>query len=417
MQGCLTDEDSRQALLERVPQGAIDLLFERLAGRFRPVAVAIEKIVEGNEQGPWRIAIEDTENKLVSWKHRNIKGNLCYEFRRLHDKCNKHSDELVDSIDNILGLLLYQRCMFGEDKLLLNQADPQLVERALGRIKIIQGHAITAMDEPFVSKAVENYYVAVDPYFKKAIRRRMQSTAAQDQGCLFESFMMTVLNETFKTRPLSEWPHQPPISEMCAALVGNVEIVGWREPGLEQGTKDNMEMEDFMDAHVNHQSTRNNKAVAPFYFPKSTPSGPDLVFFIRIDGIRVVPVFVQFKLHQKSSTFSDTDWKDALSTVSAIKIEKHAKDFRKYCPENVYISMIVAYPTKWTCKLPILAETTTTADANSVKQVVINVCDNNFRDIFPKDHVEFIDRLKNCGKRTAGADDGNGDDRSKKQKS
>ncbi|OAQ26803.1 hypothetical protein K457DRAFT_21798 [Linnemannia elongata AG-77] len=31
------------------------------------------------------------------------------------------------------------------------------------------------------------------------------------------------------------WPHQPPISEMCAALVGKVEIVGWRKPGLEQG--------------------------------------------------------------------------------------------------------------------------------------------------------------------------------------
>ncbi|KAI9238994.1 MAG: hypothetical protein BYD32DRAFT_435238 [Podila humilis] len=111
-------------------------------------------------------------------------------------------------------------------------------------------------------------------------------------------------------------------------------------------------MEEFMDAHINHQSTRNNLPVAPFFFPKSKPSGPDLVFFIRIDGDRVVPVFVQMKLHQGTSNFSEKDWNDALSTVSAAKIEGHAKNFRKYCPDNVYISMIVAYPTKWTDKLP-----------------------------------------------------------------
>jgi len=83
-----------------------------------------------------------------------------------------------------------------------------------------------------------------------------------------------------------------------------------------------------MDAHVNQGSTRNNISVAPFFFPKSKPSGPDLIFFIRIDGVRLVPVFVQMKLHQGSSNFSERDWNDALSTVSASKIEGHAKTFR-----------------------------------------------------------------------------------------
>ncbi|KAF9380214.1 hypothetical protein CPB97_008510, partial [Podila verticillata] len=40
------------------------MLFKRLAGRFRPVVVAIEKIVEGNEQGAWQFANEDTEDQL-----------------------------------------------------------------------------------------------------------------------------------------------------------------------------------------------------------------------------------------------------------------------------------------------------------------------------------------------------------------
>jgi len=130
--------------------------------------------------------------------------------------------------------------------------------------------------------------------------------------------------------------------------------------------------------------------VAPFFFPKSNPSGLDLVFFIRIDGTRLVPVFVQMKLHQGLSNFSEKDWNDALSTVSAPKTEDHAKTFRKYCPENVYISMIVAYPTKWTDNLPSFSELP--MDPSGVQQVVINLSDDNFGDIFPKDHVEFIEK-------------------------
>ncbi|KAG0277069.1 hypothetical protein BGZ97_009969, partial [Linnemannia gamsii] len=135
-----------------------------------------------------------------------------------------------------------------------------------------------------------------------------------------------------------------------------------------------MTMRDFMDAHVNHQSTRNNKPVAPFFFPKPKPSGPDLLFFIRINGRGMVPVFVQMKLHQSSSTFSEADRVDALGTVSAPKSESHAKDFRQYCPDNVYISMVVAYPTKWTewtSNLPSLSDLP--RDASGAQQVVINV--------------------------------------------
>ncbi|KAF9137366.1 hypothetical protein BG015_002742 [Linnemannia schmuckeri] len=88
----------------------------------------------------------------------------------------------------------------------------------------------------------------------------------------------------------------------------------------------------------------------------SKPSGPDLIFLIQIDSARLIPVFAQMKLHQGSSNFSEKDCNDALSTVSAPKIEGRAKTFRKYCPNNVYISMIAAYPTNWTDKLPAPSE-------------------------------------------------------------
>jgi hypothetical protein len=105
------------------------------------------------------------------------------------------------------------------------------------------------------------------------------------------------------------------------------------------------------------------------------------------------------KLHQGNSNFSEKDWKDAISAVSAPKIEGHAKNFRKYCPDNVYISMIVAYPTKWSDKLLVPSELP--EEPSGVQQVVINIGDENFGDIFPKEHVEFIDRLKNARKRSA----------------
>ncbi|KAG0294490.1 hypothetical protein BGZ98_001754, partial [Dissophora globulifera] len=108
------------------------------------------------------------------------------------------------------------------------------------------------------------------------------------------------------------------------------------------------------------------------------------------------------------------DWNDALSTVSAAKIEGHAKNFRKYCPDNVYISMIVAYPTKWTDKLPALSELP--EDVSGVQRIVINISDNNFSDIFPKEHVKFINQLKNARKRSADDDDSNEEEYSKKQK-
>lgn len=201
---------------------------------------------------------------------------------------------------------------------------------------------------------------------------------------------------------------------MCPALVGKVEIVGWKEPGLEQGTTHAvMSMEEFMDAHVNNKSIRNGTPIAPFFFPKSKPSGPDLVFFIRIDGIRLVSVFVQMKLHQGSSNFSEADWNEALSTVSAPKIKSHVQTFREYCPDNVYISMVVAYPTKWADKL--LASSELPQGPSGVQQVVINTSDDNFGAIFPKEHVEFIDHLKNARKRSADDSESSGEDYKKQR--
>lgn len=99
---------------------------------------------------------------------------------------------------------MYDRCMFGDHTLVLDQVDPLLVEWTFGRTKVIHGRAVAVLDAPFVSKAVENYFIATDPSFKKIIRQRMLSSTASDQGSVFGQFMMSVFSETFNTRPLSD---------------------------------------------------------------------------------------------------------------------------------------------------------------------------------------------------------------------
>ncbi|KAF9118706.1 hypothetical protein BGW39_000930 [Mortierella sp. 14UC] len=123
--------------------------------------------------------------------------------------------------------------------------------------------------------------------------------------------------------------------------------------------------------------------------------------------------YVQMKLHQSSATLYKKLWEKALTTVSASCIQGHAKDFQNFCPDNIYISMVVAYPMVCGARLPPAVEVPE-KDARGVQQVVIRVSDTNFDQIFPKEHVKFIDRLKNSGKRAVDDVDSDDEDRSKK---
>ncbi|KAF9945829.1 hypothetical protein BGZ72_000944 [Mortierella alpina] len=123
------------------------------------------------------------------------------------------------------------------------------------------------------------------------------------------------------------------------------------------------------------------------------------------------------KLRHSSAKLYNSMWKKALATVSASCIEDHAKDFQNFCPDNIYICMVIAYPMVCGARLPPVVEVPK-KDARGVHQAVIRVSDVNFGQIFPKEHVMFIDRLKNAGKRAAddvdSDDDDEDEDRSKK---
>ncbi|KAF8923643.1 hypothetical protein BGZ47_004589, partial [Haplosporangium gracile] len=155
---CLPDDESRRVFDERLPQETLKMLFDKFVGRYRP---AIDQ-----PSMPFKTLIEDTEDKLVVWEHRDIKGNLCRELDLLDQKHkDARRDKSVKTIDSV---------------------NASLVERAIGRIKIVNHSAATVVDEPFVFKAVENYFTATDPGFQAALKELMDRTDAAAQGNIFE---------------------------------------------------------------------------------------------------------------------------------------------------------------------------------------------------------------------------------------
>ncbi|KAF9115634.1 hypothetical protein BGX30_006203 [Mortierella sp. GBA39] len=404
----LPTEDAKQALGRLLPSEAIDEMMERLVGRFRPIVTVIEKIIARGEPDGWQDAMDDTEARLVSYDHCGEQGNLCHEIVRLECKylANLSIFKELRTVGEVLGLLLFQRYIFGADRLVLQGAVPELVERAFGRIKIIDGVARTVLDEPFVLKAAENFFKMRDSDFMKTIEWWVQqSDRAQAHGYAWELMMMNVLTEVFKTRAFSDWPHELLILSQCAKLAGTAVIVGLDEQGLQRGiSHEHISMEEFMDAHVNTNSLRQGQPVPPFFFPKANPSGPDIVFYIRVKD-RLFPVFVQLKLRQ---IVTKKEAKAALKTVSAPTIETHVRDLGRFCPtDNTYISMIIAYPATVSAKLfprPDFAYDLRPRPGRKhecLTQIKVIIDKSNISKIFPQSHVDFLDGIKAPLKRPA----------------
>ncbi|KAF9993056.1 hypothetical protein BGZ79_002346 [Entomortierella chlamydospora] len=387
----LPTEGAKQAMDRLLRPEAIHAITDRLVGRFRPAVTAIEKIIAEDEPNLLKDAVDETEARLVSYDYRGKQGNLCHEIFHLENKYREN-------------MLVFKESRTVEE-LILQGAVPELVKHAFGRIKIVDGVTRTALDEPFVLKAVENYFKMRDFDFMKTLEYWvLQSDKPQAHGYAWELMMMDVLAESFKTRTLSDWPQERSISSQCAALEGNAVIVGLDEQGLQRGiSHEHISMEDFMDAHANNGSVWHGGAVPPLFFPKAKRSGPDIVFFIRVKD-KLFPAFVQLKLRQIMAT---KDVCAAVKTVYAPFIEGHVQDLSRFCPtNNTFISMVIVYPAKVIAKLHPRPDVKYNLHPrpNSDKhltlvQVVID--ESNISKIFPKSHVDFLNGIKNPMKRQA----------------
>ncbi|KAG0200931.1 hypothetical protein BGX31_003959, partial [Mortierella sp. GBA43] len=212
-------------------------------------------------------------------------------------------------------------------------------------------------------------------------------------------------------------------------LTGDVTIVGYDEqqPKLAASHR-NLTTQQFMKAHVENGSKQGDQDIPPFYFPAPHISGPDIVFFVRI-GDNIFPCFVQLKLRQ---VLEGSDVEKALATVSSHamqekmdkeqeKVQKEQKKQQKhrqqdstasiqseqqqqpprlqdYCPTGTYISMVITYPAE-VVKFQVVRPDPE-PELEGLQRVSIDIDDNNFPKIFPRRHVEFLDKLKGHKRRS-----------------
>ncbi|KAG0195248.1 hypothetical protein BGX28_001858, partial [Mortierella sp. GBA30] len=134
------------------------------------------------------------------------------------------------------------------------------------------------------------------------------------------------------------------------------------------------------------------------------PSGPDIVFYIRVKD-RLFPVFLQLKLRQIMAT---KDVRAAIKTVSAPMIKGHVQDLSRFCPtNNTYISMVIVYPAKVVSKLrprPDLKYNLRPRPDSKhelLTQVQVIIDESNISKIFPQSHVDFLNGIKDPMKRQA----------------
>ncbi|KAG0280984.1 hypothetical protein BGZ96_001335 [Linnemannia gamsii] len=344
-------------------------------------------------------------------------------LERLENKISQNSKDFTScsSLRETLGLFLFRYCLLDATEIVLEN-EVQLVEAAFGRIKIFGGTARTVLDEPFVLKATFNYFREKDPSLVSAAERAMlHSDNASVHGNMWEACMPPVFVETFKSRPLLSWPLLTKTS-LPDQLVGDVTIVGYDEqqPKLVVSHR-NLTTQQFMKAHVENGSKQGDQDIPPFYFPAPHVSGPDIVFYVKING-NVYPVFVQLKLRQ---VLVASDAEKALATVSSRAIQekmereqemvekKQEKQHKQrqqesttgvpsdqqqppqlqdYCPTGKYISMVITYPAEVVNFQVVRPDPG--PELEGLQRVSIGIDDNTFPKIFPRRHVEFLDKLK-----------------------
>ncbi|KAF8924145.1 hypothetical protein BGZ47_004184, partial [Haplosporangium gracile] len=337
-----------------------------------------EGIIKTGVPDTWEHVIDITETMITSWKERERRGNLCGELNRLERKIADHPElfKSFSSIRDTLGLFLFRHNLLDATEIVLEN-EAHLIEAAFGRIKLFGGTARTVLDEPFVLKATKAYFQERDPLLLAAAERAMlHSNNATVHGNMWETIMPPVFVETFKNRPLSSWPLLAN-NTFPESLAGDVTIVGYTDQQSKLAiSHKNITTHAFMEAHVKNGSKREAQDIPPFYFPAPHISGPDIVFYVKING-NVCPVFVQLKLRQ---VLEGSDVEKALATVSSNTIqgkmdkehEKLAKDLAQehkkanreqesskrtgstqpqqpprlqdYCPTGVYVSMVITYP-------------------------------------------------------------------------
>ncbi|KAF8920976.1 hypothetical protein BGZ58_004166, partial [Dissophora ornata] len=176
--GDLMCGDDKARLHTLIPEAAIQELFFRLRGRFRPIVSTIEEIIAKGSPSYWKEAIEQRVQSLVCYpKCFPVRGNLCSDIKRMLDKVAKDPAKFKDAVDirHVLRQTVVIRASLGLPWSLQGE-EPILVESAFARLRISADQAATEktvktiIDEPFVFQAAYNLIQKEDEGFYNYFR-------------------------------------------------------------------------------------------------------------------------------------------------------------------------------------------------------------------------------------------------------
>ncbi|KAF9151259.1 hypothetical protein BGX20_005461, partial [Mortierella sp. AD010] len=361
-------EDDKAKLQELIPEEAIQELFFRLRGRFRPIISTIEEIITKGCTSYWKEAIKQRLQSMTSYpEHFPVRGNLCSDIKRMLDKVTKDPVKYKEVIDirHVLRQTVVCRASLGLPWSLKGE-EPIMVESAFARLRVatdqaaIGGTVETVIDEPFVFRAAYNFIKNEDNGFYNLFREQYRSLQEPSpEGIIFERHAPLDLIYAFHNKQLQhelfsvpkaathrEKPKIPipdfePVTFPKHLFEHKATIVGWE--GYEWGTRHSktLTMHDFMEAHYWNYSRNGDYKVPPFYYPGLSPSGPDIVFVLQINN-ELYPVFVQTKLLKG---IFPVDVENARLTVHESRIKHYLPNLARYCPNGKYLSLLYVHPT------------------------------------------------------------------------
>jgi hypothetical protein len=427
-------EDKRGVLRELLPPEAIDAMFLKLRGRFRPIITTIENIISKGLPTSWNSKVQEMEKQLSDMpteERKSMRGNLCCDLDRILKRiANKRAEfKHVIDIRHTIKKSVVNMVMFGLP-LILETKEPILVEAAFGRLYCLSKEEVrtaldqplvkTVINEPFAFLAAYNYFKDSDPGFKHFVDSGWKTIPDESfKGKYWEYQVPTSLIGIFHGKKLQKSLF-PGYASNCDSYPKEIfeqdaRIVGW-DNLLCGAVHSNMTLRKFMDAHYDGQSKIDGKDVAPFYYPPQNPSGPDIVFILQI-GEHRYPVFVQMKLIIEQ--LYGMKRTKALETVHVDKInphlwEKHQQkqegdvDLDHYCGSGCYLSLMVVYPAPF-----VIFPEEDKGTESEPKQLLMLIDGRNISEFIDDEKIEMLKSVKGIKRvRTIAVED---DDDSRKK--
>ncbi|KAI1318391.1 hypothetical protein EDD11_006729 [Mortierella claussenii] len=401
----------------RVPDTAMPELFDSLRGRFRPIVSAFERMIKpkSNNGGiGWKSAIKETEDMLTSAEPKyQGKGNIVYDIGRMIERVHKFKSRYTryQNIQATLQLFVLEHYLHGRP-VLINREEAPLVEASVGRILHTDQETKTVLDEPFALRAAVNYFSESDPDFHSANSANSANSAicnllgpvpnASVQGHTWELAVLPSLVHVFHDKVLSQTTLVPKAKPYDSLLDHTAKIAGKDVAPTLGIDYRSMSLEEFLAAHVENGSLKDGKPVPPFYRPAEKSSGPDIVFVLHFEKRGSCPVFIQLKMR---ASMNKTETQSAYTTVKADAVQGHlgeATTLRTFCtvtPKRC-LGVVIAYPAELAGHeglFPIIRPSERIRAAQgeqTLEYITFRIDKNNIRSLFPKRHMEALDRLK-----------------------